>query len=58
MVVTYKLPIGQKEDENWGCSNIFFFKEWEFLNAPIVAHVSSPAAGHVWKGTILPDYGR
>lgn len=37
---------------------LFFLKEWEFLNAPIVGPVSSPAAGRVWKGTILPDYGR
>ena len=42
---------------------LFFLKEWEFLNVPpcpphLIAHVSSPAAGHAWEGAILPDYGR
>lgn len=32
-MVTYKLPAAQKEDENWGCSNVF--KEWELFNAPL-----------------------
>lgn len=32
-MVTYKLPIAQKEDENWDCSNIF--KEWELFDASL-----------------------
>lgn len=51
MVGNYKLPIAQKVDENWGHSNIYiFFKEWEFLNARVIACVSSPDVGIHGKG--------
>ena len=62
-MVTYKLPIGQKEDENWAVEISFFFKGVGVLKCPppttnIIAHLSSPAAGHAWEGAIRPDYGR
>lgn len=58
-MVTYKLPIGQKQDENWAVEISFFFKGVGVLKCPphLIAHVSSPAAGHAWEGAILPDYG-
>ena len=57
---------GDLQTANWpeagwklGCWNIFFFKGVGVLKCPphLIAHVSSPAAGHAWEGAILPDYG-